>query len=231
MAGPVATMTFRALSALLTYPTAELAAAAPEIGAAIASEGGVDAEAGAGLAALLAELETADLYDLQERYVDLFDRTRKLSLHLFEHVHGESRDRGQALVDLAALYGKGGLAPATNELPDYLPLFLEYLATRPLDEARALLGDTGHILAALRERLDKRGTPYAAVFSALLSIASGPADTIEDDSPDPAGTDDLAALDAAWEEAAVTFGPGTSAGCPAERLGTRLRAAQRAPMA
>jgi len=231
MAGPVSTMTFKALSALLTYPTAELTAAAPEIGPAIAAEGVVAAEAGAGLATLLAEFDTADLYDLQERYVDLFDRTRKLSLHLFEHVHGESRDRGQALVDLAALYEKGGLTPATNELPDYLPLFLEYLATRPLDEAQTLLGDTGHILGALKERLDKRGTPYAAVFSALQSIASGPAAAIEDESPDPVGTDDLAALDAAWEEAAVTFGPGASDECPAERLGTRLRAAQRARLA
>ncbi|TSD84643.1 nitrate reductase molybdenum cofactor assembly chaperone [Mycobacterium sp. KBS0706] len=230
MAGPVATKTFKALSALLTYPTAELTAAAPEIGAAITSEGVVDAKTGVGLAALFAEFETADLYDLQEHYVDLFDRTRKLSLHLFEHVHGESRDRGQALVDLAALYEKGGLVPATSELPDHLPLFLEYLATRPLDEARALLADTGHIIAAVRERLDKRGTSYAAVFSALLSIASGPAVALEDESPDPGGGNDLAALDAAWEEAAVTFGPGASDGCPAERLGTRLRAAQRAPM-
>ena len=175
----------------------------------------------------MAELGTADLYDLQECYVDLFDRTRKLSLHLFEHVHGESRDRDQALVDLATLYERGGLSPATNELPDHLPIFLEYLATRPLDEARALLGDTGHILAALRERLEKRETPYAGVFSALLSIVSAPAAAIEDESPDPGGTSDFVALDAAWEEAAVTFGPGTADGCPAERLGTRLRAAQR----
>ncbi|MEJ2459788.1 MAG: hypothetical protein P8Y58_17260 [Novosphingobium sp.] len=51
--------------------------------------------------ALIDDLVTRDLYDAQERYVLLFDRTRKLSLHLFEHVHGESRDRGQAMVDLA----------------------------------------------------------------------------------------------------------------------------------
>ena len=80
---------------------------------------------------LLDELATGDLYDLQERYVLLFDRTRSLSLHLFEHVHGESRDRGQAMVDLKALYERHGLLMSSSELPDHLPLFLEFLSDHP----------------------------------------------------------------------------------------------------
>ncbi len=221
------TPTFKALSALLTYPTAELVGAAPEIAGAIASDGLVGAKARKSLAAFLIDLQTLDLYELQERYVDLFDKTRKLSLHLFEHVHGESRDRGQAMVDLALLYEKGGLTLAANELPDYLPLFLEYLATRPLDEARALLADTSHILAALEERLCKRDASYAAIFTALLSIA-GVRGAVPDTASSEQEADDLAALDAAWEEAAVTFGPGENMdGCSVDRLRTQMRAAAR----
>ena len=108
------------------------------------------------LQTLIDELASGDLYDLQERYVLLFDRTRSLSLHLFEHVHGESRDRGQAMIDLKAHYEQAGLAMSAAELPDFLPLFLEYLATRPLKEACEPLGQPAHIFAALAERLRKR---------------------------------------------------------------------------
>jgi nitrate reductase delta subunit len=222
-------LTFRALSALLTYPSAELCAGAPEIAEAIASERLVPAASAAALQPLLDDLGSRDLFELQERYVELFDRTRRLSLHLFEHVHGESRDRGQAMVDLAALYESGGLVLAANELPDYLPLFLEYLSTRPLEEALNLLSETVHILGALEERLAARNSPYAAVLAAIRGMAgvsltaSG-----DDDLLDPV-SGDLAALDAEWEETAVTFGPGSGAmdGCSTERLQTRLRAAHR----
>lgn len=227
MTGLCMTPTFKALSALLTYPTEELVAAVPEIAAAIASDGMVSAKGRESLTVLFIDLQTLDLYELQERYVDLFDKTRKLSLHLFEHVHGESRDRGQAMVDLAMLYEKGGLMLAANELPDYLPLFLEYLASQPLGEARALLTNTSHILAALQERLVKRDTPYAAIFIALLSIA-GIRAAVPDTAAPEREADDLAALDAAWEETTVTFGPGESMdGCSVDRLRTQMRAAAR----
>lgn len=226
MPNPCVTRTFKALSALLTYPSEELVAAVPEIGGALSADRAVNAKGREGLTPLLVDLQTLDLYELQERYVDLFDKTRKLSLHLFEHVHGEGRERGQAMVDLAMLYEKGGLLLTANELPDYLPLFLEYLATQPLVEARALLADTSHILAALEERLAKRETPYAAIFTALLSIA-GYRNAAPDIASEPE-VDDLAALDAAWEETAVTFGPGDDLdGCSVDRLRTKMRAAAR----
>ena len=159
------TRTFKALSALLSYPTPELQAAARDLRDAIAGEGIVDGVRCRALDRLIDEIAESDVYDLQERYVLLFDRTRSLSLHLFEHVHGESRDRGQAMIDLEELYAKSGLAISATELPDYLPLFLEFLSTRPFAEARDLLGQTAHILDALAERLEKRGSPYAAVFA------------------------------------------------------------------
>src|SRR5262249_6690515 len=163
---------------------------------------------------ILEEMATRDLYDLQERYVLLFDRTRSLSLHLFEHVHGESRDRGQAMVDLMALYERHGLAIRTGELPDHLPLFLEFLSEVPEAEARGLSAETTHIIEAIRQRLKKREVPYSSVFSCVLVLAqTRPQNAIVeallgggDDNPD-----DLAALDAAWEEEEVMFGPGSTA--------------------
>jgi nitrate reductase delta subunit len=221
--------TFKALSALLSYPAMELQAAADEIREVIHAEAIVSLAALSGLDRLIGEIADGDLFDLEERYVLLFDRTRSLSLHLFEHVHGESRDRGQAMIDLKDLYEKNGLAIGTAELPDFLPLFLEFLSTRPLGEARELLGQTAHILAALGERLVKRGSSYAAIFSALTDFAAPDREAAAVYSPvaEPdVSQDDLAALDAAWEEAPVMFGPGAASNCK-DDLVARIRAAKR----
>ncbi len=225
--------TFKALSAILSYPSAELQQAIPEIRTVLVREGLVNAADRAALEPLLSDLESLDLYELQERYTFLFDRTRSLSLHLFEHVHGESRDRGQAMVDLGVHYEEHGFVPATNELPDYLPMFLEFLAVVPIDKARALLADPLEILAALDDRLAKRETPYRGVFRALVTIARRPVNAevlnaLRADTDTAA--DDLEAIDREWEEAAVTFGPDSlDDGCGASRLQTRLRADMRDP--
>ena len=214
------TRTLKALSALLAYPTAELQAAAPDIGPALEAEGLLDAATIAALRPLLGDLATRDLYDLQERFVLLFDRSRSLSLNLFEHVHGESRERGQAMVDLLETYRAGGFEPVGVELPDHLPMFLEFLSTRPLAEARELLADAAHIVAVLGDRLERRSSAYAPVLRAVASLAAAPAaaellaEIAARPEDDP---EDLAALDAVWEESAVTFGPDPNAGCPAGR--------------
>lgn len=220
--------TFKALSALLCYPSEDLRGAIGGIAAVIRSEGLVGPDALRDLDRLFGEFERLDLFELQERYVELFDKSRRLSLHLFEHVHGESRDRGQAMVDLAALYEKGGLVLAANELPDYLPLFLEYLSTRPIEEARGVLTDALHIVAAIGERLAARNSPYAAVFRAIRSVCGEAALAPESDASAEIGPDDLAALDADWEEAAVVFGPGEATnGCSVDRLRMQMRASRR----
>ena len=223
---------FKALSALLNYPSADLVAAMPEIRAVLAGEGVVPRSALKALEPLLSSFETAELYDLQERYVLLFDRSRSLSLHLFEHVHGESRDRGQALVDLSQLYDKNGFFIVANELPDFLPLFLEFLSTLPFGEATALLGETVHILAVLRQRLEKRESPYAALFAAVEALSAVRADprAAAEAAASDVMPDDLAALDREWEEAAVTFGPGEMTDdCSLTRIKTQVRAARRSP--
>ncbi|HUS95859.1 MAG TPA: nitrate reductase molybdenum cofactor assembly chaperone, partial [Hyphomicrobiaceae bacterium] len=181
------------------------------------------------LGRLLGEFETTDLFDLQERYILLFDRTRSLSLHLFEHVHGESRDRGQAMVDLQQLYEQHGLAFVSTELPDFLPLFLEFVSTIPDDEARDLLSEPAHIFEAMRLRLKKRKSPYEAVFWCLQHVAKGKPnpDAVKAmlDAPDP-DANDLVALDAAWEEEEVRFGPSASE-CGHENLASKMRAGMR----
>lgn len=223
--------TFKALSALLSYPEADLIAALPEIDAVLHAEGLLGPKRMEEIGQLLRELRDGDLYDLQERYVLLFDRSRTLSLNLFEHVHGESRDRGGAMVDLLETYRAHGFDLAGTELPDHLPVLLEYLSTRPLAEAQAMLADAGHILVALSERLLRRETHYAAVLTALAGLAATePADLpaalaeIPDDDPE-----DLAALDAVWAEAQVTFGPDPNAGCPVSRDILARMDAPRAP--
>ncbi|PWC28781.1 nitrate reductase molybdenum cofactor assembly chaperone [Teichococcus aestuarii] len=218
--------TYRALAALLSYPTEAMRAAVPEIAAALEAEAMLSEASRTALAALLRDFAAQDIYALQERYVDLFDRGRAVSLHLFEHVHGESRDRGQAMADLIGLYAQHGLEMAPGELPDFLPLFLEFLSLLPEAEAQALLAEPAAILRALAGRLAARDAGYAAVMEAVATLARAPAtgaSAIPDEDPD-----DLAALDAAWEEAAVRFGPGEALdGCGTDRLRTRLRAATR----
>lgn len=221
--------TLRALAALLSYPSRELVDALDEIRDVIDREAVVPPAARAGLHRLIDDLATGDLYDRQERYGLLFDRTRSLSLHLFEHVHGESRDRGQAMVDLLKLYEEAGYTPTASELPDFLPLFLEFASTRAPREAVGLVGQPANVIAALRERLVKRQSPYEAVMVALLSISKARLDAKALEAlraePDPE-PDDLAALDAAWIEQEVTFGPGTARdNCPVDRMAERLRVA------
>jgi nitrate reductase molybdenum cofactor assembly chaperone NarJ/NarW len=221
--------TLRALAALLSYPTTELVGALDEIDDVLDHEGIVPAVERAGLDRLVSELTTGDLYDLQERYVLLFDRTRSLSLHLFEHVHGESRDRGQAMIDLKGQYEEAGLYMSAAELPDFLPLFLEYLATRPLKEACETLGQPAHIFAAIAERLRKRDSAYEAVFRALVALSTAKPKDAEVSAllqlPDP-DANDLAALDAAWEDEPVKFGPGSGDGCK-DGIVARVRGAMR----
>lgn len=210
----------KALSLVLSYPTVALQGAMPEIGGVLAADSRLTASARRALRPLVDALRDRDIYDLEEEFVMLFDRSRTLSLNLFEHVHGESRDRGGAMVSLIETYRSAGFEPATSELPDHLPVLLEFLATRPFAEAREILADAAHIFAALGERLTRRTSPYAAVFAALAQLAGIDADKeavaglLEQPDDDPT---DLEALDQVWEESEVVFGPDPNAGCPQVR--------------
>jgi len=161
----------RALSALLSYPRQEVRQALPEIAEAIRTSQLIAPRQREDLLALVDDLRASDLLEAEERYVELFDRGRAASLHLFEHLHGEGRDRGQAMVDLRRLYERAGYELSSRELPDYLPVVLEYLSCRDLAETRELLGDCAHILRRIGRSLVARGSAYAAVLQALLVVA------------------------------------------------------------
>jgi nitrate reductase delta subunit len=218
----------RILARLLTYPDLEFMAALPEIEAAILAEPAFGARERAGLLSLARRLRSQDLIEVEEGYVGLFDRVRSLSLHLFEHVHGESRARGQAMVDLLEVYRRQGVELDVNELPDYLPVFLEFLSLLPEPQVTEMLDDAGDVLDALHGRLVKRESAYATVFQALLTMArrkpSEPPAELEDESPE--------ALDRAWEDQAVTFmgaeTPGGDSGCSkAQAIVARMTAGEK----
>jgi len=165
---------FKVFSALLSYPTVEMRAALPEMAEAITQAPLLEGRERAELLALIEDLARGDQLEAEERYSDLFDRGRALSLHLFEHLHGDSRDRGSAMVELKQLYEAAGLDLSSSELPDYLPVVLEYLSCRDLAEAREMLADCAHILKVIARALIARRSPYAAVLQTLLVICGEP---------------------------------------------------------
>lgn len=161
----------RAVACLLGYPDDTLRAALDEIEAVVTEESALSKEARAGLQALIWQLRRGDAFEIEARYVDTFDRGRATSLHLFEHVHGDSRDRGPAMVDLLQTYEQAGLYLAPGELPDYLPVALEFAATQEAAVAHDFLGEMAHILNALHSALVQRQSPYAAAIAAVLEMA------------------------------------------------------------
>jgi len=186
------TLSLRVLARLLGYPDAELRAHLPAMRAALLGERALGAARLAELDALMDALASADPLDAEAAYVQLFDRGRATSLHLFEHVHGDSRDRGPAMIDLAQTYDRAGLHLARDELPDYLPAVLEFVSTQPPREARAFLGEMTHIFNALFSALHERQSAYAGVIGALLELAGEKAQPVKL-APDEA-------LDASWAE-------------------------------
>lgn len=163
--------TFKVISMLLMYPESDWLSALPEMHAVLLDEAGFNGNATARLAPLFDLLHESELIALQENYVATFDRNPSHSLHLFEHIHGESRDRGSAMIDLLEEYWKHDFDASAAELPDYVPLFLEFLSLLPTEEALELLGDAVHVLAAVGRKLDANGSAYAAAFRLLEALS------------------------------------------------------------
>jgi nitrate reductase delta subunit len=161
----------RAFAALLSYPGEEMLRALPEIAEAVHSTSLVPARERDGVLALIDELAGIEPLAAEERYVALFDRGRAASLNLFEHLHGDGRERGDAMVELKRHYERAGFELSTKELPDFLPVLLEYLSCRDLREARDMLSDCAHILKSIATALIARGSAYAAIVQALIVIA------------------------------------------------------------
>ena len=183
---------YQVLSALLLYPEAELVASLAALSGVMARRPSLHAP----LLPLFAYLVNTRLIDLQQNYVMTFDRNPSHSLHLFEHIHGESRDRGQAMVDLREEYKKHGLMMTGDDLPDFVPLFLEFLSQQSEEEAARLLSDAVHVLAHIGRKLAANGSPYAGVFTVLEQLSPVAAEELTE----PPVRD--------MDEALETFGPG-----------------------
>ena len=190
--------TLRVLAALLAYPDHEMRGYLGEMRAILRGEHVLSAERMQEIDALIDSLVTADPLEAEAGYVELFDRGRATSLHLFEHVHGDSRDRGPAMIDLAQTYEKAGLYLAPGELPDYLPAVLEFVSTQPATEARAFLDEMSHIFNSLFSALQGRASPYASVLGALLELAGEKAQPVKIAAEQP--------LDESWIEPRVFDG-------------------------
>lgn len=195
------------VSRLLEYPDIALWQHQDELFDVLASSEKLDKGDAQMLGMFLRELTAQDPLDAQAAYSELFDRGRATSLLLFEHVHGESRDRGQAMVDLLNQYEQHGLELDSRELPDHLPLYLEYLAQLPESEAIGGLQDIAPILALLCARLQQRESRYAVLFEQLLKLANSAVDEakVAEKIADEARDDTPQALDAVWEEEQVKF--------------------------
>jgi nitrate reductase molybdenum cofactor assembly chaperone NarJ/NarW len=200
-------LTFRVLSALLSYPTPELKAGVGEGERILHTEGLLADEPLRKVGAFIQTLQAMPQLEAESWYIEAFDRGRSTSLYLFEHIHGESRDRGEAMVRLLMRYRMHGLDLSAKELPDFLPLFLEFLSTCRFDEARKYLSEVIDIIAMIGERLRKRGAMHTCVLEAIVSLlpVNGAEKAVVTESRDDDRDDTPAALDAAWEEAPVTF--------------------------
>ncbi|MBK6470408.1 MAG: nitrate reductase molybdenum cofactor assembly chaperone [Betaproteobacteria bacterium] len=185
-------LTLRVLAHLLGYPNADLRDHLPELRSALLDERALTFGRLAELDALIDRLRTRRPLDVEADYVELFDRGRGTALHLFEHVHGDSRDRGPAMVDLIKTYEQAGLFLAPEELPDHLSVVLQFASTQPPEQARAFLGEFAHILQVIFSALLKRQSPYASVLAALLDLAGEKAQAV----PVPPEPE----IDESWEE-------------------------------
>lgn len=211
-------ISLQVIARLLDYPDQPLWDHQHELLAALESASELDLHHSAQLIEFIRGFCSRPLLDVQAEYCELFDRGRATSLLLFEHVHGESRDRGQAMVDLMEQYRAAGLAIDSRELPDFLPLYLEYLASRDNDEARGGLGDIAPILALLGARLHQRQSPYGVLFDLLLVLSGSDVQTqaLETQVAKETRDDTPQALDAVWEEEQIKF-LGEQASCGSDQ--------------
>ena len=195
------------ISRLLDYPGEDIQASQEAMHSIIA-DSDLRLELKHKLNQFLEDQLSRDLMEWQAEYDGQFERGRSLALWLFEHVHGESRDRGQAMVDLVKVYREAGLEISQHELPDYIPLFLEFLSTQGKENAQGWLQEVEHILGLLYCRLEKRQSDYAVLLECLLELGDCKVslDDIRSQIANEKRDDTRKAIDKEWEEEEVTFG-------------------------
>jgi len=191
-------LTLRVLARLLSYPDDALREHLDELRQALRSEAALQPPRAAEVEALIDDIGAQSAIDAEADYVQLFDSGRRTSLHLFEHVHGDSRDRGPAMIDLAQTFESAGLYLAEGEMPDHLPVVLEYASTQPPREARAFLAEMAHIFNVIFSALDQRRSRYASALGALIELAG--------EKCAPVNVPDEEPIDESWAEPAAFDG-------------------------
>ncbi len=196
--------TYKVLSLLLSYPSRELQEFLSVAVKEVKEEALLPADKISGLEIFCNDFIRTDLTDWQAEYVQLFDYSRSASLHLFEHVKGDSKDRGQAMVNLMEFYKENGMQLTGRELPDHIPVFLEFLSTLSVTKSAELLAETVNILERISIALNEKENLYGKLFQAIVSLSAK--------QPDKAITTEMIKnekpldLDAEYEEAPVEFG-------------------------
>jgi len=191
-------LSLRVLARLLSYPDDALRAHLSDMRQALRQEAAIQSGRLAEIEALIDSIAAQGAIDAEADYVQLFDSGRRTSLHLFEHVHGDSRDRGPAMIDLAQTFEAAGLYLAEGEMPDHLPVVLEYASTQPPREAQAFLAEMAHIFNVIFSALDKRGSRYASLLGALIELAGEKCAQVS--------VPDEAPIDETWAEPAAFDG-------------------------
>lgn len=163
--------TLRVLSRLLAYPGNELFEQMDGLKEVLQEDGFLKPATLARLTAFMDRLAQTELINAQENYVEIFDRGRAHCLHLFEHVHGESRFRGQAMLDLAERYAEKGLVIGAREFPDYLPIFLEFISICEPQEGLETLAQASPVIATIGEKLKRQKSDYSHVFDAIVELS------------------------------------------------------------
>jgi nitrate reductase delta subunit len=200
--------TYKILSLCLSYPNADLQLFLLDIENELQKEALLNSQKIEDVCSFVNHFKNMDLTDWQAQYVQLFDYSRSASLHLFEHIKSDSKDRGQAMVDLLEFYKENGMELSVNELPDYLPVFLEFLSTRQPQKAAELLSEPIHVIDRINKALAEKQNPYCDIFSAIISLSAKQPDKkatkiiIKNEKP--------LDLDAEYEEEPIEFGVGNS---------------------
>ena len=227
MADAPASKAYKWLSALLCYPEQELLDALPQLRQSLDDLPCLAPQRQA-LQLFLEHMQSRSLRQLQEAYVATFDRGNRHALYLFEHVHGEDRERGAAMVDLLEEYRRHGFELGDDELPDYLPALLEFFSQIPPEDAQRLLGEAVHVIAHIANQLHAGMSPYAALLDAVVSLSAVPPqpltvppvrdmdEAMDMFGPDEAGMEPLLTPGA---ENIVKFYPRSSASAAAIRQG------------
>ena len=168
----------RALALLLSYPDADMRSKLTDVMSVLSLERALSPSRISELKNLSEQLQSLDPLEVESRYVETFDRGRSTCLNLFEHVHGDSRDRGPAMIDLSQTYAQSGLVLDPDELPDHLCVVLEFASTQTEDVAKSFLDEMAHILNSIFSALLKRESPYAAVIAAVLELSGHKAQAV-----------------------------------------------------